>query len=154
MSHTSVAVPLKKTTRGSHCVSTYAELTVVYYKINFSSFVLRLSRCQTPHSGRIEQAHNILQQHSSGVHGNPSLCDTGSPLPQRSTGTQNPRVPSEGSFGLGGQGPPGGEGADHALDVRERLFIMCSVYLQGLTSFCWELRACTQTDHLRGKYET
>lgn len=83
--------------------------------------------CQMPHSGRIEQAHNILQQHSSGVHGNPSLCDTGSPLPQRNTNTQNSRLQSEGSFGLGGPGAPGGEGADHALDVSGRLLIMCSI---------------------------
>lgn len=78
-----------------------------------------------PHSGRIEQAHNILQQQSSGVHGNQSLCDTGSPLPQRNT--QNSRLQSEGSFSLGGPGAPGGEGADHALDVSGGLWITCSV---------------------------
>lgn len=66
----------------------------------------------------MEQAHNILPQHGSAVHGNQSLCDAGSPLPQRNNNsTQNSRLPSEGSFGLGGPGGPGGEGADHALDV-------------------------------------
>lgn len=79
---------------------------------------------QPPHSGRMEQAHNILQQHGSGVHGNQSLCDTGSPLQQRNNNTQNSRLQSEGSFGLGGPGAPGGEGADHALDVSGRLVVM------------------------------
>lgn len=77
---------------------------------------------QTPHPGRIEHSHNILQQHSSGVHGNQSLGDAGSPLPQRSVNTQNnSRLQSEGSFGLGGPGAPGGEGADHALDLLPEL---------------------------------
>lgn len=65
----------------------------------------------------MEQAHNILPQHGSAVHGNQTLCDTGSPLPQRNNSTQGTRLPSEGSFGLGAPGAPGGEGADHALDV-------------------------------------
>ncbi|KAA8579208.1 hypothetical protein FQN60_000030, partial [Etheostoma spectabile] len=69
----------------------------------------------TSHSGRMEHAHSILQQHSSGVHGNPSLGDAGSPLPQRNITSQNSRLQSEGSFGLGGPGAPGGEGPDHAL---------------------------------------
>ncbi|XP_056874941.1 zinc finger MIZ domain-containing protein 2 isoform X1 [Takifugu flavidus] len=76
---------------------------------------------QTPHPGRIEPAHNILQQHTSSVHGNPSLCDTGSPLPQRNANTQSSRLQGEGSFGLGGTGAPGGEGADHALDLLPEL---------------------------------
>ncbi|KAI3362465.1 hypothetical protein L3Q82_012756 [Scortum barcoo] len=76
---------------------------------------------QTPHSGRIEHSHNILQQHSSGVHGNQSLGDAGSPLPQRNVNTQNSRLQSEGSFGLGGPGGPGGDGADHALDLLPEL---------------------------------
>ncbi|XP_075885825.1 zinc finger MIZ domain-containing protein 2-like isoform X2 [Nelusetta ayraudi] len=77
---------------------------------------------QAPHSGRMEQAHNILPQHGSAVHGNQSLCDAGSPLPQRNNNsTQNSRLPSEGSFGLGGPGGPGGEGADHALDLLPEL---------------------------------
>ncbi|CAG05354.1 unnamed protein product, partial [Tetraodon nigroviridis] len=76
---------------------------------------------QTPHPGRIEPAHNILQQHSSSVHGNQSLCDTGSPLPQRNANTQSSRLQGEGSFGLGGAGAPGGEGADHALDLLPEL---------------------------------
>lgn len=80
-----------------------------------------LCRCQTPHSGRIEHSHNILQQHSSGIHGNQSLGDAGSPLPQRNVNTQNSRVQSEGPFVLGGPGGPGGEGADHALDVSGNL---------------------------------
>uniref|UniRef100_A0A8P4FVM6 SP-RING-type domain-containing protein n=1 Tax=Dicentrarchus labrax TaxID=13489 RepID=A0A8P4FVM6_DICLA len=78
-------------------------------------------RCQAPHSGRIEHAHNILQQHGSGVHGNQSLGDAGSPLPQRNANAQNSRLQNEGSFGLGGPGAPGGEGADHTLDLLPEL---------------------------------
>uniref|UniRef100_A0A3Q1I7M2 SP-RING-type domain-containing protein n=1 Tax=Anabas testudineus TaxID=64144 RepID=A0A3Q1I7M2_ANATE len=70
---------------------------------------------QTPHSGRIEHSHNILQQHGSGVHGTQSLGSAGSPLPPRNNNSQNSRLQSEGSFGLGGLGAPGGEGADHLL---------------------------------------
>ncbi|XP_065821371.1 zinc finger MIZ domain-containing protein 2 isoform X1 [Labrus bergylta] len=76
---------------------------------------------QTSHSGRIEHSHSILQQHSSGVHGNQSLGDAGSPLPQRNTNSQSSRLQSEGSFGLGGPGAPGGEGADHSLDLLPEL---------------------------------
>ncbi|XP_078127133.1 zinc finger MIZ domain-containing protein 2 isoform X1 [Sander vitreus] len=75
----------------------------------------------TSHSGRMEHGHNILQQHSSGVHGNPSLGDAGSPLPQRNINSQNSRLQSEGSFGLGGPGAPGGDGPDHALDLLPEL---------------------------------
>uniref|UniRef100_H2VEH3 Zinc finger MIZ-type containing 2 n=1 Tax=Takifugu rubripes TaxID=31033 RepID=H2VEH3_TAKRU len=64
---------------------------------------------------KLPPSHNILQQHTSSVHGNPSLCDTGSPLPQRNANTQSSRLQGEGSFGLGGTGAPGGEGADHLL---------------------------------------
>lgn len=96
-----------------------------------SSLCLSLLRHrQPPHSGRIEHSQNILQQqhqHGSGVHGNQSLGDAGSPLPQRNSNTQNSRLQSDGSFGLGGPGAPGGEGADHALDVSANLLIMCSV---------------------------
>ena len=77
---------------------------------------------QTAHSGRIEHAHNMLQQHASGVHGSQSLGDAGSPLSQRSAGTQNSRLQSEGSFGLVG---PGGEGPDHTLDVSGNHWVMC-----------------------------
>uniref|UniRef100_A0A3B3UQK0 Zinc finger MIZ-type containing 2 n=1 Tax=Poecilia latipinna TaxID=48699 RepID=A0A3B3UQK0_9TELE len=45
-----------------------------------------------------------------------SLGEASSPLAQRSSATQNSRLQGEGSFGLGG---PGGEGADHALDVSD-----------------------------------
>nr|XP_019937962.1 PREDICTED: zinc finger MIZ domain-containing protein 2 isoform X1 [Paralichthys olivaceus] len=76
---------------------------------------------QVPHPGRMEHSQHLLQQHSSSVHGNQGLCDTGSPLQQRNTNTQNPRLQSEGSFGLGGPGAPGGEGADHALDLLPEL---------------------------------
>ncbi|KAM6902988.1 zinc finger MIZ domain-containing protein 2 [Xenentodon cancila] len=72
---------------------------------------------QTAHTGQIEYSH-VLQQHTSGIHGNQALSDAGSPLSQRSTGTQNPRLPSEGSFGLSG---PAGEGADHTLDLLPEL---------------------------------
>ncbi|MED6288755.1 Zinc finger MIZ domain-containing protein 2, partial [Ilyodon furcidens] len=68
---------------------------------------------QVAHTGGIEHSHSILQQHVSGVHNNQSLGEAGSPLAQRSSATQNPRLQGEGSFGLGGSG---GEGADHALD--------------------------------------
>ncbi|XP_063333838.1 zinc finger MIZ domain-containing protein 2 isoform X1 [Pelmatolapia mariae] len=76
---------------------------------------------QTAHSGQIDHSHNILQQHGSGVHSNPSLCDTSSPLPQRSTNTQNSLGQSEGTFGLSGPGLPVGEGTDHALDLLPEL---------------------------------
>uniref|UniRef100_A0A669AUT5 Zinc finger MIZ-type containing 2 n=1 Tax=Oreochromis niloticus TaxID=8128 RepID=A0A669AUT5_ORENI len=76
---------------------------------------------QTGHSGQVDHSHNILQQHGSGVHSNPSLCDTGSPLPQRSTNTQNSLGQSEGTFGLSGPGLPVGEGTDHALDLLPEL---------------------------------
>uniref|UniRef100_H3D7R3 Zinc finger MIZ-type containing 2 n=1 Tax=Tetraodon nigroviridis TaxID=99883 RepID=H3D7R3_TETNG len=85
------------------------------------SYAAGLPDICTPHPGRIEPAHNILQQHSSSVHGNQSLCDTGSPLPQRNANTQSSRLQGEGSFGLGGAGAPGGEGADHALDLLPEL---------------------------------
>uniref|UniRef100_A0A3B4Y2U5 Zinc finger MIZ-type containing 2 n=1 Tax=Seriola lalandi dorsalis TaxID=1841481 RepID=A0A3B4Y2U5_SERLL len=80
-----------------------------------SSPVLR--HRQAPHSGRIEHPGNVLQQqqHGSGVHGNQSLGDAGSPLPQRNSNTQTSRLQGDGSFGLGGPGAPGGEGADHLL---------------------------------------
>lgn len=74
-----------------------------------------MCRCQTPHSGRMDHSHGILQ--GSGIHGNQSLGDAGSPLPQRNASSQNSRLQSEGSFGLGGPGAPGGEAADHTLDV-------------------------------------
>lgn len=70
------------------------------------------------HSGRIDHSHNLLQQHGSGVHGNQSLGDAGSPLSQRGAGTQNSRLQSKSSFGLGG---PGGDGADHTLDLLPEL---------------------------------
>lgn len=84
--------------------------------------------CQAPHAGRIEHSHNILPQHSLGVHGNQSLADTGSPLPQRTSNTQNTRLQTEGSFGLGGPGAPAGDGADHTLDVsaKQQTCLVCS----------------------------
>lgn len=88
-------------------------------------FHVSLCLCQAPHSGRIEHSHNILQQHGSGAHGAQSLSNTSSPLQQRNTNSQNSRLQSEGSFGLGGPGAAGGEGADHALDVSGNLLIVC-----------------------------
>ncbi|KAG7233273.1 hypothetical protein INR49_007283 [Caranx melampygus] len=79
---------------------------------------------QAPHSGRIEHTQSVLQQqqqHGPGVHGNQSLSDTGSPLPQRSSNTQNSRLQGDNAFVLGGPGAPGGEGADHALDLLPEL---------------------------------
>ncbi|KAF3849203.1 hypothetical protein F7725_015700 [Dissostichus mawsoni] len=76
---------------------------------------------QTSHPGRMEHGHNILQQHSSGVHGNQSLGDAGSPLSQRNINTQNSRLQNEGPFVLGGPGAPGGDAADHALDLLPEL---------------------------------
>uniref|UniRef100_A0A096MDK1 Zinc finger MIZ-type containing 2 n=1 Tax=Poecilia formosa TaxID=48698 RepID=A0A096MDK1_POEFO len=74
---------------------------------------------QATHSGGMEHSHgSILQQHVSGVHNNQSLGEASSPLAQRSSATQNSRLQGEGSFGLGG---PGGEGADHALDLLPEL---------------------------------
>ncbi|XP_072310349.1 zinc finger MIZ domain-containing protein 2 isoform X1 [Eucyclogobius newberryi] len=72
-----------------------------------------------PHAGRIELSHNIL--HSSGPHGNQGHADTGSPLPQRTTNTQNTRLQNEGSFGLGGPVTPAGDAADHTLDFLPEL---------------------------------
>uniref|UniRef100_A0A3P8VKV3 Zinc finger, MIZ-type containing 2 n=1 Tax=Cynoglossus semilaevis TaxID=244447 RepID=A0A3P8VKV3_CYNSE len=75
---------------------------------------------ETP-PGRLELSQNILQQqqqqqHSSGVH-----TDTGSPPSQQNTNTQNSRLQSNSSFGLGDNGAPGGEGADPALDLLPEL---------------------------------
>ncbi|XP_067114718.1 zinc finger MIZ domain-containing protein 2 isoform X1 [Osmerus mordax] len=66
---------------------------------------------QMPHPGRIEPSHNALQ----------SLGGAGSPMHQRNSSTQNPRLQAEGSFGLGGPGGPGGEGPDHTLDLLPEL---------------------------------
>ncbi|XP_035485874.1 zinc finger MIZ domain-containing protein 2-like isoform X1 [Scophthalmus maximus] len=76
---------------------------------------------QAPHAGQMEHTQHIMQQHSSGVHGNQGLCDAGNLLPQRNTNTQNSRLQSDSSFALGGPGAPGGEGADHALDLLPEL---------------------------------
>ncbi|XP_035996483.1 zinc finger MIZ domain-containing protein 2 isoform X1 [Fundulus heteroclitus] len=73
---------------------------------------------QAAHSGGIEHSHSILQQHVSGVRNSQSLGEAGSPLAQRSSATQNPRLQGEGAFGLGA---PAGEGADHALDLLPEL---------------------------------
>ncbi|XP_033978923.1 zinc finger MIZ domain-containing protein 2 isoform X2 [Trematomus bernacchii] len=80
-----------------------------------------LTQHTTSHPGRMEHGHNILQQHSSGVHGNQSLGDAGSPLSQRNINTQNSRLQNEGPFVLGGPGAPGGDAADHALDLLPEL---------------------------------
>ncbi|KAM4634984.1 zinc finger MIZ domain-containing protein 2 isoform 3-T3 [Polymixia lowei] len=76
---------------------------------------------QAPHSGRMEHSHNVLQQHNSGVHGNQSLGEAGSPVPQRNSNTHNSRLQAEGSFSLGGTEAPGGEGPDHSLDLLPEL---------------------------------
>ncbi|XP_035996617.1 zinc finger MIZ domain-containing protein 2-like [Fundulus heteroclitus] len=73
---------------------------------------------QAAHSGGIEHSHSILQQHVSGVRNSQSLGEAGSPLAQRSSATQNPRLQGEGAFGLGASA---GEGADHALDLLPEL---------------------------------
>lgn len=80
---------------------------------------------ETP-PGRLELSQNILQQqqqqqHSSGVH-----TDTGSPPSQQNTNTQNSRLQSNSSFGLGDNGAPGGEGADPALDVSDNVLTLIS----------------------------
>lgn len=107
--------------------SVFTCLSICHFYAHKINILLLSIHHQTPHPGRIEHAHSVLQQHSSGVHGNQSLGDAGSPLPQRNANTQNSRLQSEGSFGLGGPGAPGGEGADHALDVSGWLLIMCSL---------------------------
>uniref|UniRef100_A0A8C9ZQN1 Zinc finger MIZ-type containing 2 n=1 Tax=Sander lucioperca TaxID=283035 RepID=A0A8C9ZQN1_SANLU len=94
-------------------VSSGPPLPYQFSCLSLCLFLVR--RHQTSHSGRMEHGHNILQQHSSGVHGNPSLGDAGSPLPQRNINSQNSRLQNEGSFSLGGPGAPGGEGPDHLL---------------------------------------
>ncbi|CDQ82766.1 unnamed protein product [Oncorhynchus mykiss] len=76
------------------------------------------------HSGRMDPSHNALQQqqqqHQQGVHGNQSIGGgVGGQMQQRNSNTQNARLQTEGSFGLGGAG--GGEGADHTLDLLPEL---------------------------------
>lgn len=90
-----------------------------------------------PHSGRIDHSQNLLQQHGSAVHGNQSLGDAGSPLPQRNSSSQNSRLQTEGSFTLGGPGAPGGEGADHALDVSGNLLTRSSSNCQRRIINCF-----------------
>uniref|UniRef100_A0A672IA84 Zinc finger, MIZ-type containing 2 n=1 Tax=Salarias fasciatus TaxID=181472 RepID=A0A672IA84_SALFA len=68
----------------------------------------------------VQSGRNLLQQHASGIHSNQNLADSGSPLPpppQRgaASAAQNSRLQGGDSFGLGGPGAPGGEGADHLL---------------------------------------
>lgn len=71
----------------------------------------------------MDPSHNALQQqqqHQQGLHGNQSLGSSiGGQMQQRNSNTQNARLQTEGSFGLGGAG--GGEGADHTLDVSHYL---------------------------------
>uniref|UniRef100_A0A8C8FL41 SP-RING-type domain-containing protein n=1 Tax=Oncorhynchus tshawytscha TaxID=74940 RepID=A0A8C8FL41_ONCTS len=79
---------------------------------------------QMSHSGRMDPSHNALQQqqqqHQQGVHGNQSIGGgVGGQMQQRNSNTQNARLQTEGSFGLGGAG--GGEGADHTLDLLPEL---------------------------------
>uniref|UniRef100_A0A674EJ19 Zinc finger, MIZ-type containing 2 n=1 Tax=Salmo trutta TaxID=8032 RepID=A0A674EJ19_SALTR len=76
------------------------------------------------HSGRMDPSHNALQQqqqqHQQGLHGNQSIGGgVGGQMQQRNSNTQNARLQTEGSFGLGGAG--GGEGADHTLDLLPEL---------------------------------
>uniref|UniRef100_A0A6Q2WUU1 SP-RING-type domain-containing protein n=1 Tax=Esox lucius TaxID=8010 RepID=A0A6Q2WUU1_ESOLU len=77
------------------------------------------------HSGRMDPSHNALQQqqqqqqHQQGLHSNQSLGGgVGGQMQQRNSNTQNARLQTEGSFGLGG---PGGEGPDHTLDLLPEL---------------------------------
>ncbi|CAB1318885.1 unnamed protein product [Coregonus sp. 'balchen'] len=84
---------------------------------------------QMSHSGRMDPSHNALQQqqqqqqqhqHQQGLHGNQSLGGSvAGQMQQRNANTQNTRLQTEGSFGLGGAG--GGEGADHTLDLLPEL---------------------------------
>uniref|UniRef100_A0AAY4CXS7 SP-RING-type domain-containing protein n=1 Tax=Denticeps clupeoides TaxID=299321 RepID=A0AAY4CXS7_9TELE len=71
---------------------------------------------QMPHSSRME-SHNPLQQHQ-GAHSSSNLEGTGAPLPQHNP-SQNPRVNTDGSFGLVGSSAP--ESSDSALDLLPEL---------------------------------
>uniref|UniRef100_A0A4W5RFG2 Zinc finger, MIZ-type containing 2 n=1 Tax=Hucho hucho TaxID=62062 RepID=A0A4W5RFG2_9TELE len=79
---------------------------------------------QMSHSGRMDPSHNALQQqqqqHQQGIHSSQSIGGgVGGQMQQRNSNTQNARLQTEGSFGLGGAG--GGEGADHTLDLLPEL---------------------------------
>ncbi|XP_023694294.2 zinc finger MIZ domain-containing protein 2-like isoform X1 [Paramormyrops kingsleyae] len=59
---------------------------------------------QVSHSGRMEASHNPLPQQQPqhhGLHGNSHLGGSGAPVPPRGS-SQNSRLHTEGSFGLGG----------------------------------------------------
>uniref|UniRef100_A0A8C5EZJ1 Zinc finger MIZ domain-containing protein 2-like n=1 Tax=Gouania willdenowi TaxID=441366 RepID=A0A8C5EZJ1_GOUWI len=73
---------------------------------------------QSSHPGRMDHPHGLLQPHASGLHGNQNLSDAGSPMSQRGSNSQNPRLQSGDSFALGAAG---GDGADHALDLLPEL---------------------------------
>lgn len=92
----------------------------------FKRVNLSLCLSQMPHPGRMDPSQNALQQqqqqqHSS-VHGNQGHGGASSPMHQRNSTAQNPRLQAEGTFGLGGPAGPGGEGPEHALDVSVCLF--------------------------------
>uniref|UniRef100_A0A3P8ZS76 SP-RING-type domain-containing protein n=1 Tax=Esox lucius TaxID=8010 RepID=A0A3P8ZS76_ESOLU len=76
---------------------------------------------QIPHSGRMESSHNSLQQqqHHPGLHGNTHLGGPGAPMMQPRNPSQNPRLHTENSFGLGG--PAGSEVPEPSLDLLPEL---------------------------------
>lgn len=82
------------------------------------SLFLPLSLTQMSHSGRMDASHNPLQQQQhQGLHGSSHLAGTGAPIHPRNP-SQNPRLHTESSFGLGGPGGPG-EVPDPSLDVSQ-----------------------------------
>uniref|UniRef100_A0AAQ5XIG6 SP-RING-type domain-containing protein n=1 Tax=Amphiprion ocellaris TaxID=80972 RepID=A0AAQ5XIG6_AMPOC len=118
--------PYQSLTTGGRNTPDYSRPVLQHFVFFVAKYSLPVSVshflcCQTAHAGRIDHSHNLLQQHASGVHGNQNLGDASSPLPQRSANTQNSRLQGDGSFGLGGAGAPGGDGADHALDLLPEL---------------------------------
>ncbi|KAG5834449.1 hypothetical protein ANANG_G00261630 [Anguilla anguilla] len=75
---------------------------------------------QMSHSGRMDPSHNPLQQQQhQGLHGSSHLAGPGAPIHPRNP-SQNPRLHTEGSFGLGGPGGPG-EVPDPSLDLLPEL---------------------------------
>ncbi|XP_066570390.1 zinc finger MIZ domain-containing protein 2 isoform X2 [Amia ocellicauda] len=80
---------------------------------------------QMPHSGRMDPSHNPMQQQQQqqhpGLHGNSHLGGgQGGPSLHSRNPSQNPRLHTEGSFGLGGPGGPG-EVPEPSLDLLPEL---------------------------------
>ncbi|XP_015221294.1 zinc finger MIZ domain-containing protein 2 isoform X2 [Lepisosteus oculatus] len=80
---------------------------------------------QMPHSGRMDPSHNPLQQQQQqqqhqGLHGNSHMAGQGGPPLHPRNPSQNPRLHTDGSFGLGGPGGAG-EVPEPSLDLLPEL---------------------------------